>query len=168
MNQKKILITLTNMNLLKKIMPWIGLVTSKQEQKMSKLVVVKEKMTFKEAFDTLMRGGIVRRKEWGENFVFRQVPSIIQAQIVPKMQSLPDSVKSVFAKRFSELPKNQVGAISYDNQFALVSPKNEISGYRFSENDEQYTEWQQVEAEPVLEENAKEETTPDIDNSKRV
>lgn len=127
---------------------------------MSKLIVLATAMTFAQASEVLANGGMVKRADWKEEFVFRQVPSIIQQNIVTKMQSLPDSVKAVFTKRFSELEEGRVGAISYDNQYALVNEANEISGYKASKEDAEATDWYEVTAEAVVEKEEPGVTTP--------
>lgn len=107
---------------------------------MSKLIVLATAMTFAQATEVLAKGGMVKHKSWDQEFIFR----------VPKMQSLPSSVKAVFAKRFSELEQGRVGAISYDNQYAFVNENNEISGFSFDLKTED-TEWYEVTAESIVE-----------------
>ena len=66
-------------------------------------------------------------------FVFQQVPSVISVEkTVPKMQSLPESVKDVFEIRdqLSDLHE-----INYDNQLALVYPDNRITAWNASTDD---------------------------------
>lgn len=97
--------------------------------------------TFGEALKALKNGLMVRRTSWHScHFVFRQVPSQISQEIVPKMQSLPDSVKNEFARRF-ESPDFQIDSIYYDNQLALVNQSNLIQSYSPSIEDCQAEDW---------------------------
>lgn len=59
-------------------------------------------------------GKCVRRESWfGDKFVVKQIDSDIPAEVVPKMQSLPDS-----AKQF--IGKTAIGDIHYRNQCLIV------------------------------------------------
>ncbi len=71
-------------------------------------------LTFGEAIEVLQAGGMIARDGWnGSNmFVFKQVPSIINKTVVPKMTSLPQSVKDEFQRRFDS-PTEQISDI-YD------------------------------------------------------
>ena len=73
------------------------------------------------ALKALKEGKRVRRSGWDESkkFIFVQVPSTINSEIVPKMQSLPQTVKDYFQGTFdSEI--EQIDQISYCNQIAIV------------------------------------------------
>lgn len=93
-------------------------------------------MKFGEAIEALKQGKRVARTSWNgkDMFVFRQVPSEIKKDIVPKMQSLPQSVKDEFEKRFNDKTE-QIDAIYYDNQLAIVGLSNLISGWAPSVSD---------------------------------
>jgi len=95
-----------------------------------------------QAIDALKRGEKVAREGWNgkDMFVFMQVPSIIKEDIVPKMQSLPQSVKDHFIKTFSD-EEQQIDAIYYDNQLALVNKSNLINGWAPSVSDALATDW---------------------------
>lgn len=82
------------------------------------------------------------RKGWNGKgmFVFMQVPSRIDKDIVPKMQSLPQAVKDEFQRRF-ENPSEQIDAIYYNNQLALVNDSNLITGYSPSLSDSLAEDW---------------------------
>lgn len=67
-------------------------------------------------------------------FIFQQVPSIIPIDVVPKMQSLPQSVKDEFVRR-------QGATISYKNQLAMVYPDNTIYGWVASPSDVLEQDW---------------------------
>jgi hypothetical protein len=57
-------------------------------------------MTFGDAIEILKLGGAVRRNGWNGNglFVIKQVPTRITEEIIPKMQSLPQSAKDLILK----------------------------------------------------------------------
>lgn len=88
--------------------------------------------TFGEAIAALKQGKRIARPMWtydgGLCFVFMQVPATIKSDVVPKMQSLPQSVKDYFESTFNDLDK-QIDAIYYDSQLAFVGPSNLIVGY---------------------------------------
>lgn len=92
--------------------------------------------TFGQAIEALKQGKIVSRAGWnGKNlFVFRQVPSEVPAEIIPKMTSLPPAVKAVLVK--SGAP------ITYQNQFCIVYPDNSLHGWQPSGSDALATDWQ--------------------------
>lgn len=87
-------------------------------------------MDFGEVILALNEGKRVQRTGWiGKGlFVFKQIPSEIKKEIVPKMQSLPQSVKDEFERRFND-PNAQIDAIYYNDQLAMVSPSNGITGW---------------------------------------
>lgn len=86
-------------------------------------------MNFGQALEAVKNGKLIRRAYWEKgHFVFMQVPSEVKAEIVPKMQSVPDAAKEVFAKRFED-PNEQIDSIHYVNQFAFVGWSSFISGW---------------------------------------
>ena len=99
-------------------------------------------MNFGQAIEALKEGKKVQRTGWNGKglFVFMQVPSSINREIVPKMQSLPQSVKDEFERRFND-PNEQIDAIYYDNQLALVNPSNLITGWSPSVSDSLSNDW---------------------------
>lgn len=99
-------------------------------------------MNFGQAIEALKEGKRVQRTGWNGKglFVFMQVPSSINREIVPKMQSLPQAVKDEFERRFND-PNEQIDAIYYDNQLALVNPSNLITGWSPSVPDSLATDW---------------------------
>ena len=74
-------------------------------------------MNFAEAIEALKDGKPVSRTFWnedGENFlIFKQVPSEIGLEIIPKMTSVPQSVKDILV--------NDNQTLSYENQVALLN-----------------------------------------------
>lgn len=98
-------------------------------------------MNFGKAIEALKEGEKVRRSSWEEfSFIFMQVPSEIKKDIVPKMQSLPQSVKNEFEKRFND-PNYQVNSIYYNDQIAFVNKSNLIKGWSPSASDSLAEDW---------------------------
>ena len=94
-----------------------------------------ETVNFGQAIEALKQGKRVARQGWNGKglFVFMQVPSEINQDIVPKMQSLQQSVKDEFAKRG--------GNIRYKNQLVIVYPDNTICGWVASPSDVLEEDW---------------------------
>lgn len=97
-------------------------------------------MKFEEVIGELEKEKCIARMLWNNNtianssFIFKQIPAEISIEVVPKMQSLPDSVKKIFNQRF-ELT-NFVGennkfynSIKYINQVVKVDNENNITYY---------------------------------------
>lgn len=101
-----------------------GLITEKTTQ-----------LPFGHAIYALREGKRIQREGWNGKglFVFMQVPATIEADIIPKMQSLPQSVKDEFTKRG--------GSITYQNQMAIVYPDNSIHGWIPSASDTLAEDW---------------------------
>ena len=73
-----------------------------------------QNLSFVEALQALEAGKCVRRESWvGDKFVVKQIDSDIPAEVVPKMQSLPDSAKQFIGKTAN-------GDIHYRNQCLIV------------------------------------------------
>lgn len=73
-----------------------------------------QNLSFGEALQALEAGKCVRRESWvGDKFVVKQIDSDIPAEVVPKMQSLPDSAKQFIGKTAN-------GDIHYRNQCLIV------------------------------------------------
>lgn len=100
-------------------------------------------LNFGQAVEALKQGKMVTRSGWNGRglFVFMQVPAEINKEIVPKMQSLPQSVKNEFQRRFDD-PNEQIDAIYYSNQLALVSTSNMITGWAPSTSDSLAEDWE--------------------------
>ena len=57
-------------------------------------------MSFGDAIEILKQGGAIRRSGWNGKglMVFKQVPAHIESDVIPKMQSLPQSAKDLILK----------------------------------------------------------------------
>ena len=57
-------------------------------------------MCFGDAIEVLKQGGAIRRSGWNGKglMVFKQVPAHIESDVIPKMQSLPQSAKDLILK----------------------------------------------------------------------
>ena len=64
------------------------------------LEVKETPICFGDAIEVLKQGGTVRRSGWNGKglMVFKQVPAHIESDIIPKMQSLPQSAKDLILK----------------------------------------------------------------------
>ncbi len=91
--------------------------------------------TYGEAIEHLRKGGVITRPSWnGPNmYVFKQVPSKVPAEIVPKMSSLPEAVK----RRMMEDGTSP----DYQNQMAIVKPDGTIDSWVASSADTFATDW---------------------------
>lgn len=60
----------------------------------------KTSMCFGDAIEVLKQGGAIRRIGWNGKglFVVKQVPAHIEKEVIPKMQSLPQSAKDLILK----------------------------------------------------------------------
>ncbi|MEH0154010.1 MW1434 family type I TA system toxin [Limibacter armeniacum] len=99
-------------------------------------------MNINQVIEALKEGKMLRRPLWEKDFfIFRQVPSEIPQEIVPKMTSLPQPVKDEFVRRFNDLDNHQINSISYNDQIAHVGFSNLITGYNFSVEDTFAEDW---------------------------
>lgn len=106
--------------------------------------------TFGEAIQALHEGKRVAREGWNGKgmFIFKQVPSQIPFSVIPGMQSLPQSVKDEFIRRFDSIPEPSMAtenhpheSIRYKNQLAMVYPDNNIYGWVASPSDVLENDW---------------------------
>lgn len=80
-----------------------------------------QNLSFGEALQALEAGKCIRRESWvGDKFVTKQIDSDINAEIVLKMQSLPDSAKELINKTHRE-------DIHYRNQCLMIVQDTETS-----------------------------------------
>lgn len=105
-------------------------------------------VSFGKAVEALKQGKRVQRKGWNGKglFIFEQVPSQVDVSIVPKMTSLPQSVKNEFIRRNERDNSNQeepilFNSITYQNQLAMVYPDNKIYGWVASPSDVLESDW---------------------------
>lgn len=96
-------------------------------------------MNFGEVIEALKTGLAVRRKGWNGKglFIVKQVPSHIEADIIPNMQSLPQSAKDILMKR--ENPH-----IDYTNQMLIINPDGRVDSWVPSVSDVFAEDWEVV------------------------
>jgi len=104
-------------------------------------------LNYGEAIEALKRGEIIARTGWNKSgmFVFRQIPTEIPLEIIPKMQSVPAPAKEHMLKLETTL--------KYSNQMALVQPDGRVDSWVASSSDTFAEDWFVVDA--------KEETSMD-------
>ncbi|MDO6737080.1 DUF2829 domain-containing protein [Wenyingzhuangia sp. 2_MG-2023] len=109
----------------------------------------KKLYSYSEALKAVKQGKMIQRKGWNGKglFVFMQVPSVIDVvKTVPKMQSLPESVKQEFLKREAKHKEQNIFSktnttLQYVNQMAIVDKKNKIQGWSPSVADTLEEDW---------------------------
>lgn len=96
-------------------------------------------VNFGGAIDLLKAGLAVRRKGWNGKglFVVKQVPSHITGDIIPNMQSLPQSAKNILMSR--ENPH-----IDYTNQMLIINPNGRADSWVPSVSDVFAEDWEVV------------------------
>lgn len=89
------------------------------------------------AVNALKLGLAVRRKGWNGKglFVVKQIPSHITSDIIPKMQSLPQSAKNILMSR--ENPH-----IDYTNQMLIINPDGRADSWVPSASDIFADDWE--------------------------
>ena len=87
------------------------------------------------AIKALERGDIVARTGWNGSgmFITKQIPSSIGLEIIPKMQSLPESTKDILLKR--ETP------IHYGSQMLIVKNNGTANSWVPSSSDVFAKDW---------------------------
>ena len=106
---------------------------------------------FHTAIDKFSEGKCLARYSWlgtEKRFVFKQVPSIIDKNIVPNMTSVPQKVKEYFYATFQS-PMEQIQSIYYRNQLALVNVSNSIDSYSASADDIFASDWYEYEFKEI-------------------
>ena len=106
-------------------------------------------VSFGEAIKALKEGKRVQRQGWNGKglFIFMQIPSQVSIDIVPKMTSLPQSVKDEFERRYKNCKVDWdvdcilMNSIRYQNQLAMVYPDNNIYGWVASPSDVLENDW---------------------------
>lgn len=96
-------------------------------------------INFGGATQALKIGLAVRRKGWNGKglFVVKQVPSHITGDIIPNMQSLPQSAKNILMKR--ENPH-----IDYTNQMLIINPDGRADSWVPSPSDIFANDWEVI------------------------
>ena len=96
--------------------------------------------TFGTAVLFLKAGMAVRRAGWNGKwlFVVKQVPAHIAADIIPNMQSLPQSAKNILMSR--ESPH-----IDYTNQMLIINPDGRADSWVPSSSDVFAEDWEVVD-----------------------
>lgn len=94
---------------------------------------------FGTAIKLLKAGGAVRRAGWNDNglFVIKQVPAHIKADIIPNMQSLPQSAKKILMSRDNP-------HIDYTNQMLIINPEGRADSWVPSSSDVFAEDWELV------------------------
>lgn len=93
-------------------------------------------MNFGETIESLKAGFAVRRKGWNGNrlFVVKQIPAHITGDIIPNMQSLPQSAKEILMNR--ENPH-----IDYTNQILIINSDGRAYSWVPSSSDVFAEDW---------------------------
>lgn len=94
---------------------------------------------FGTAIKFLEAGGAIRRSGWNGKglFIVKQVPSHITGDIIPNMQSLPQSAKDILMSR--EDPH-----IDYTNQMLIINPDGRADSWVPSSSDVFAEDWEVV------------------------
>lgn len=94
---------------------------------------------FGTAIRFLKAGGAVRRAGWNGKglFVVKQVPAYISADIIPNMQSLPQSAKGIIMARAEP-------HIAYTNQMLIIHPDGRADSWVPSSSDVFAEDWELV------------------------
>lgn len=93
---------------------------------------------FGTAIKFLKAGGAISRAVWrSEKFVVKQVLSIITADIIPKMQSLPQVAKDILMSRMNP-------HIGYTNQMLIIHPDGQADSWQPTPEDIFAEDWKLV------------------------
>lgn len=100
-------------------------------------------MNFGKAIECVKtRSYIARRANWDDDmFIFAQIPANINEEIIPKMQSLPDVVKS-------EIIKSGFTSLDYQNQICKFD--NSVITYYTPTSDEIFADDWETKSDDVL------------------
>lgn len=98
------------------------------------------RMSFGEAIEALKFGLAIRRSGWNGKglFVIKQIPAHITEEIIPKMQSLPQSAKNIIMSR-----ENKV--IDYTSQMLIINPDGRADSWVPSVSDVFAEDWEIVQ-----------------------
>ena len=106
---------------------------------MSNITTTLGEFDFGTAVKFLKAGGAVRRADWSNKglFVVKQVPAHITKDIIPNMQSLPQSVKDIILSRKDP-------HIDYTDQMLIISPDGQADSWLPSSSDVFANDWELV------------------------
>lgn len=92
-------------------------------------------VNFGAAIEALKEGKRISRNGWnGKNmFIFKQIPAEIGLEIIPKMQSVPQSVKDYMVATKTTL--------KYSNQMVIVNNEGKVDSWVASSSDTFATDW---------------------------
>ena len=109
-------------------------------------------MDFGKAIIALKQGKAIQRSGWNGKglFVVKQIPASINTDIIPKMQSLPQSAKDILMSR--ENPH-----IDYTNQMLIVNPDGRADSWVPSSSDVFAEDWRVIGEEETFLTRMKEE-----------
>lgn len=95
-------------------------------------------MNFGQAIEALKEGKLIQRSGWNGKgmFVVKQIPAEIGLDIIPKMQSLPQSAKDNLLARKQP--------ISYTNQMLIVNAEGRADSWVPSSSDCFAEDWEIV------------------------
>ena len=98
-----------------------------------------KKMNFGQAIEALKEGKAIQREGWNGKglFIVKQVPAHITEDIIPNMQSLPQSAKNILMSR--ENPH-----IDYTNQMLIIHPDGRADSWVPSVSDIFAEDWEVV------------------------
>ena len=98
-----------------------------------------KKMNFGQAIEALKEGKAIQREGWNGKglFIVKQVPAHITGDIIPNMQSLPQSAKNILMSR--ENPH-----IDYTNQMLIINPDGRADSWVPSVSDVFAEDWEVV------------------------
>lgn len=96
-------------------------------------------MDFGDAIQALKQGRAVRRTGWNGKglFVIKQIPAHIAEDIIPKMQSLPQSAKDLIMARENKF-------IDYTNQMLIINQEGRADSWVPSSSDVFAEDWEVV------------------------
>lgn len=88
------------------------------------------------AVEQLKAGYMLRRAGWNgkEMFIVKQIPALIGLDIIPKMQSLPQSAKDEMLKREQ--------SIAYTNQLLIIRADGQADSWTASATDIFAEDWE--------------------------
>jgi hypothetical protein len=94
-----------------------------------------ENVNFGKAIEALKEGKKVAREGWNGKglFIFKQIPANIGLEIIPKMTSVPQSVKDTMIERCQNL--------NYRNQCVIVNSNGDVDNWVPSISDVFAEDW---------------------------